>query len=145
MWNPAIILCRYKLAPTPPCAQTMHRTHSYTLLFPLWHVLEVFDRSCTDLAGLCQLESPLHWRALHLCQAQFLFKSQLSNVSSSQDTGPELQALSFWIFPCCHITPAEVLQPVRCSMSPALPSDIKAQFEKKIYVYRVLKQTTGNS
>lgn len=84
--NPAIILCRCKLAPTPPCAQTMHCTHSYTLLFPLWHVLEVLDRSCTDLTALCHLESPPPWRALRLCQAQFLFKSQISNVSSSQDT-----------------------------------------------------------
>lgn len=49
MQNPAVILCRYRLAPSPPCAQTMHHTHSYTLLFPLQHISEVFDRSCTDL------------------------------------------------------------------------------------------------
>lgn len=108
MQNPEIILCGYKSASTPPCAQTMHHTHSYTLLFPLWHVLEVLDRSCTDLSGLC------HLHICHLCQAQFFFKSQLSNVSPSQDAGPQLQAVSCWIFPCCHITPACEIQHKPC-------------------------------
>lgn len=35
MQNPAIILCRYKLAPTPPCAQT-HILPTATLFYSLY-------------------------------------------------------------------------------------------------------------
>lgn len=136
MQNPAIIVCRYKLDPTPPCAQTMHCTHSCTLLFPLWHILEVLDRSCTDLAGLCHLESSPCWRVLHLCQAQFLFKTQLSNVSSPQDAGPELQTVSCRIF--FHAV-TSLQQNFSSNMSPVLPCHIKAQFTKKIWSVKANK------
>lgn len=63
----AIILCVYNLDRTPHCAQTMYRTHSYILSFPLWHHLEVLDTSHTDLAGLCA-----RWKQ-HLTEMLYIY------------------------------------------------------------------------
>lgn len=140
----AIISCMYKLYRTPHCAQSICHTHSCILSLLVAPLRGPWHKPYWPGRGTCQLETTQSAPVIH--QAHFGLSCSFLMFLHYKNLASDLQAVTGWISPkwVFHVIPAEILQSVGSSTSPAKSFHVSPNLQKDTF-YRNFKASSGNS